>query len=251
MASHDIYGLIGRSLNHSFSQQFFTQKFEKENIAAEYHNFEIDEISFFPQIIKNVKNLRGLNVTIPYKEAIIPYLDQIDDLASKVGSVNVISVTSNGKLIGHNSDVYGLTESLKHHINPKKHNKALVLGTGGASKSVYYVLNKLGLEVAFVSRTMGKVKFVYDDLTPEIIVDHTLIVNTTPVGQFPNINEYPNLPYEGISENHICFDLIYNPVLTKFLEKGRECGAMVVNGGEMLKLQAERSWQLWNNKGTD
>jgi shikimate dehydrogenase len=245
-----IFGLIGYPLEHSFSQKYFNQKFKDENISnCEYRLFPINNINQLESII-NDKNILGLNVTIPYKEQIIKYLDKIDDVANDVGAVNTIKIEhKDGKtlLIGFNTDIYGFEKTLIPILN-KSHKKALILGTGGAAKAVKYVLLNLGMEVISVSRKQSSEinTIIYEQLNREIIENSTLIVNTTPVGMFPNINELPNIPYEYLTPEHILYDLIYNPNETLFIKKGREKNTKVINGLQMLILQAEKSWKIWN-----
>ncbi len=242
----EIYGLIGYPLGHSFSQSFFNEKFQNEGINAEYRNFEIVDIEEFPKIIN--ESINGLNVTIPYKEQIIPFLNHLDQTAESIGAVNVIKIDRQADsliLTGYNSDVIGFSESLKPLLKPH-HKKALILGTGGASKAVRFGLHKLGIETDFVSRSKGKSEYTYADLNEEIIREHTIIVNASPVGMYPHVNECPNIPYEYINEMHICYDLIYNPEETLFLQKARINHATTKNGMEMLVLQALAAWKIWN-----
>lgn len=240
-------GLLGKNISYSFSRNYFKNKFEKENITGvSYENFDIETISSFPEIIKNTKGIKGLNVTIPYKEDVIQYLDKLNKKAKAIGAVNTIKITKKGKLVGYNTDCYGFLNSVKPLLK-KYHKKALVLGTGGASKAVIYTLKEKGIKCHYVSRTASKkVKYTYGDLNETIISKYQIIVNCTPLGTFPNIEDCPNIPYEGITKKHILFDLIYNPEETKFLRLGREKGATTINGLKMLKLQAEKSWSIWN-----
>ena len=243
------YGLIGYPLGQSFSKKFFSNKFKKENINAEYINFEIDNINKFPNIIKDNKNIIGLNVTIPYKEQVIPFIDELDTEAEKIGAINTIRVIKNNNKIytkGYNTDVYGFEESLKPFLKIH-HTKALILGTGGASKAVKYVLNKLDIEFKIVSRTKTDSILSYNDITNELLSEYTLIVNSTPLGMFPKINEYPTLPYNNITDKHLFFDLIYNPTETIFLKKAKDKNATIINGEEMLIKQAQKAWKIWNN----
>jgi len=245
------YGLIGYPLEHSFSQKYFTEKFRKKNIDARYLNFPISDISEFPYLLEKHPYLAGLNVTIPYKEQVMAYLDKIDPVAGEVGAVNVISIIRNDNknhLTGHNSDIIGFSRSIAPLIK-SGHKKALILGTGGASKAVAYALKQLGLLYRFVSRKPQHPSHVsYDALTPEIINDYMVIVNTTPAGMSPNINDCPPLPYDGITPDHLGFDLIYNPETTLFMQKFADKGAPVKNGLEMLHLQAEAAWEIWNRE---
>lgn len=242
------YGLVGYPLNHSFSKDFFNEKFSNEHIDAEYVNFEIPSITLFQDIITETPDLQGLNVTIPYKEKVISYLDEVSEDARKIGAVNVISIKrKNGipYLVGHNSDVTGFTQSIEPLLETH-HKKALVLGTGGASKAVDFGLKKLGLKTRFVSRRDANGALTYKDLTEDIIKEFTVIVNCTPIGMFPHTEEYPDIPYEYLSENHLLYDLIYNPDETLFLKKGKAQGAVTKNGLEMLILQAYTGWEIWN-----
>lgn len=245
----DKYGLVGFPLKHSFSKRFFTEKFATEEIDAEYSNFEIPEIGLFPQIISEYPNLKGLNVTLPYKEKVIQYLDGLDSGAKAIGAVNVIKIERNEgdiKLTGYNSDIIGFENSIRPFINKNRHKKALILGTGGASKAVIKGLQNLGLDTNYVSRTPQKGMYSYDDLSREIMAEYTVVVNTSPVGTFPNVDEAPNIPYQYLTPNHLLFDLVYNPAETKFLRLGKEQGATTKNGQEMLELQAKAAWTIWN-----
>ena len=245
----DKYGLIGYPLKHSFSQRFFSEKFEKESISAEYLNFEIPAIDLFSEIIRSHPQLKGLNVTIPYKEQIIPFLDKLDSEAAAIGAVNVIKLdrsTGSTKLIGYNSDIIGFQNSISPLIDKHIHTKALILGTGGASKAVKKGLDNLGIATKFVSRTDKDGCFTYDQLSAEIMSEYSVIVNSSPLGTFPNIDECPNIPYQLLTANHLLYDLVYNPAETKFLRLGKEQGARIKNGAEMLELQAIAAWNIWN-----
>jgi len=240
------YGLIGKSLKHSFSKDYFTDKFEKEGLDANYSLCELDSISNLNTIFAN--NWQGLNVTIPYKEQIIPYLNEVDELATNIGAVNTIKFSQKkGKieLKGYNTDVIGFEQTLRPLLK-SHHTQALVLGTGGASKAVTYVLNKLNISYSFVSRKAGINKLAYDELNDEIITTHTLIINTTPLGMFPDIEGYPDIPYNAIGKRHLLYDLVYNPNKTLFLLKGEQRGAIIKNGLDMLVTQAEESYKIWN-----
>lgn len=244
----DIYGLIGHPLGHSFSKKFFNEKFKNESIDAEYRNFDIDSIASFSAIIEEEQTLKGLNVTIPYKEQIIPYLDELSEEAQAIGAVNVIKISrQDGKvsLKGYNSDVIGFTDSIRPLLNDT-HRKALILGTGGASKAIRYGLKKLGIDTTFVSRTPKHGMLTYSNLSKEIMKEYTVIVNCSPVGMFPHTDECPDLPYHYMSSGHILYDLVYNPEETLFMRLGREHGAITKNGLEMLILQALASWKFWN-----
>ncbi len=244
----DKYGLLGYPLKHSFSKSYFNEKFAAEAINAEYVNFEIPSIMEFPGIIKNNPNLCGLNVTIPYKEQVIPYLDEIGPNAKVIGAVNVIKfVRQKGKklkLIGYNSDILGFKYSIEPLLE-SHHQKALILGTGGSSKAIYHGLKQLEIESLFVSRAPSEGEISYDQITPEIMQEYTVIVNCTPVGMFPKMNVAPEIPYELLTKQHLLYDLLYNPDETLFLKKGKERGAAVKNGLEMLLLQAFESWNFW------
>ncbi|WMI65752.1 shikimate dehydrogenase [Aestuariibaculum sp. YM273] len=240
-------GLLGRNISYSFSRSYFKKKFEDEQITnTSYENFDIPTIEEFPDIIKNTKGLNGLNVTIPYKEDVIPYLDKLNKKAKAIGAVNTIKITKKGKLVGYNTDCYGFKKSLKPHLK-KRHKSALILGTGGASKAIAYSLKKLGIKYYYVSRTASEgVTYTYNELTEAIIAEHMLIVNCTPLGTYPNIENHPDIPYNGITGKHILFDLIYNPEETAFLRLGKERHATIVNGLEMLVFQAEKAWSIWD-----
>jgi shikimate dehydrogenase len=243
------YGLIGNPLKHSFSQSFFNDKFAEEKIDAEYINFEIPSIKEFKSIIKNNPDLKGLNVTIPYKEQVIPFLDQLSENARLIGAVNVIKIDSNKgktKLTGFNSDIIGFKESIEALLQPH-HKRALILGTGGSAKAVYYGLKQLGLIPTYVSRTKSsKTGLTYEELDADTVGVNTVIVNCTPVGMWPNVDECPPIPYQWITGEHLLYDLLYNPNETLFMKKGAEQGATVKNGLEMLLLQAFASWDFWN-----
>lgn len=242
------YGLIGYPLGHSFSRNFFNEKFHSENIDAEYVNFEIPSIKELPSVLLANPNLVGLNVTIPYKEQVISYLDELDKDAAAIGAVNVIKIVNQKgktKLIGYNSDVLGFTQSIEPLLE-SQHKKALILGTGGASKAIHYGLTKLGLECKFVSRSPHEGMLTYKELTPEIMDEYKVIVNCTPVGMYPHADKYPDIPYECLTPNHLLYDLLYNPDTTLFMKKGADRGAVTKNGLEMLLLQAFGAWDMWN-----
>lgn len=244
------FGLIGYPLGHSFSKNFFNEKFRSEGIDAEYVNFEIPTIDLLPKVIASNPDLAGLNVTIPYKEKVISYLDELDECAASIGAVNVIKVTwHKGKpfLKGYNSDVIGFMRSIEALLE-RHHTKALILGTGGASKAVNYGLAKLGVETrTFVSRSKrGENTITYDDLTPEIMSDYKVIVNCSPVGMYPKADQCPKIPYECLTPRHLLYDLLYNPDTTLFMKRGSDQGAIVKNGLEMLILQAFGAWDIWN-----
>lgn len=243
------YGLIGKTLSHSFSKKYFEEKFKRENINAVYENFELNDISQVEGLFSIHSNLCGLNVTIPYKEQIIPYLDEVDEQAQKIGAVNTIYIDKEiGKMEGYNTDVYGFKQSLKPFLE-NQHQRALILGTGGASKAVAYVLNELGITTAFVSRTPQlENQLSYDELNENILASFLLIVNTTPLGTFPNVDEKPIINYDAITPNHLLYDLVYNPAETAFLKEGKKRGALTINGEQMLQLQAEKAWEIWGGR---
>ncbi len=244
-----LYGLIGFPLGHSFSQQYFNTKFEAEGINAKYRNFELPDIGDLMELISEYPDLSGLNVTIPYKQDVIPYMDAMNPVAKEVGAVNVIKFTRNGddlSLTGYNTDVIGFTDSIKPLLT-EGHKKALVLGSGGASRAVMYSLKQLGVEPVIVSRTARDGVLTYQDLTPEVMSSHTVIVNTTPLGMYPNIDECPDIPYDLLTPEHLCYDLLYNPDETLFMKRAAEHGAKTKNGLEMLMLQAFASWDIWNS----
>lgn len=246
----DKYGLIGYPLGHSFSRNYFNEKFENEGIDAKYINFEIPHIEDLTEILDTTPELKGLNVTIPYKEKVISYLDFISPEATAIGAVNVIKVEHKGndvKLKGYNSDVIGFTRSIEPFLEPC-HKKALILGTGGASKAINYGLKSLGLETVYVSRFERPGTIQYEKITPEIIKEYNVIVNCTPVGMYPHTDECPELPYEAMYSHTLLYDLIYNPDETLFMKKGKEQGATVKNGLEMLLLQAFASWDFWHQE---
>ena len=246
----DKYGIIGHPLGHSFSKNYFNEKFHDEGIDAEYINFDIQNIGNLPEVLATNPELKGLNVTIPYKEKVLSYLDYISVEARAIGAVNVIRVGRKGNnvlLKGYNSDVIGFTRSIEP-ILEKFHRKALVLGTGGASKAVSYGLRSLGLETVLVSRFERPGTIQYKDITPDVVREYKVIVNCTPCGMYPNYEECPELPYEALDSHNLLYDLIYNPDETLFMKKGREQGALTKNGIEMLLLQAFASWDFWNGK---
>lgn len=249
MSNRTKFGLIGRNISYSFSRGYFLEKFKELKLdKLTYHNFDIPGIEEFPFIIyQREEEFRGFNVTIPYKQTIMKYLSEIDADAAQIGAVNTIKFTEDNMLIGYNTDSYGFENSLKPSLK-ENHKKALILGTGGASKAIAFVFNKLKIDFLFVSRNPSKDNEIsYVDLTQEIIENYPLIVNSTPVGTHPNIEEYPNIPYDYLSDKNYLFDLIYNPSETKFLKLGKKQGASTKNGLEMLELQAEKSWEIWNN----
>ena len=247
----DKYGLIGFPLGHSFSISYFNQRFQDEGIDAVYENYEIPNIDALPEVLGSNPELKGLNVTIPYKEKVIPFLDTIAPEARAIGAVNVIRVTHRGnktELKGFNSDVIGFTKSIEPMLDKKWHQKALILGTGGASKAIDYGLRSLGLETVFVSRYERPNTIQYKTITPEIVKEYNVIVNCTPLGMYPKTEECPDLPYEAMDSHTILYDLIYNPDETLFMKRGAQYGANVKNGLEMLLLQAFASWEFWHEK---
>lgn len=244
-----VFGLLGKDIEYSFSRGYFTEKFEGLGFKNhKYVNFDLQNIEEFPSVIKEGgKTLGGVNVTIPYKEEVMQYLDKLDKTAKKIGAVNTIKFTKRGNLKGYNSDVVGFEKSIFPLIK-ENHKRALILGTGGASKAIAYALKKNGIKFKFVSRNPQKKKEIsYQDLTEKVMSKYQIIINSTPVGTSPNTDKCPDVPYQFITENHLLYDLIYNPEVTTFLAKGREQGAVIKNGYEMLQLQAEESWRIWNN----
>ena len=240
------FGLIGRNISYSFSKTYFTEKFKKEhNKESVYINFDISKISIFKHLIKNNPTLKGLNVTIPYKESIIPLLDQLSPIATEIGAVNTIQI-QNKKLVGHNTDVFGFEKSIEPLLK-KQHLSALILGNGGASKAIAYVLKKRKITYQFVTRTPNDNNLNYHSLTENDIKTHLLIINCTPLGTTPNTEECPDIPYSAINEEHLLFDLVYNPSLTLFLKRGSAQGATICNGKKMLIYQAEKAWEIWNH----
>jgi shikimate dehydrogenase len=238
-------GLIGYPLSHSFSPGYFADKFEKEQISAwQYDAYPIPDIADFPKLWKDIPDLVGLNVTIPYKQLVIPYLDELDETAAKIGAVNTIKKVGN-KLIGYNTDAFGFEASLLELLGKNKVQKALILGTGGASKAVEYVLSKHNIAYQFVSRTAKEGRLIYDEVNADILTFHQLIVNTTPLGMYPNIDNCPKLDYNHISMKHYLLDLVYNPSKTLFLKQGEERGAATMNGLMMLHQQAEEAWRIF------
>ena len=244
----DQYGLIGFPLKHSFSKDYFNSKFVSEGINAEYVNFEITSITEFKSIINNNPQLKGLNVTIPYKEQVIPYLDKLNEDARLIGAVNVIKIDRGKKTIfltGYNSDIIGFKQSMEPLLQPH-HQQALILGNGGSAKAIFYGLQQLGIDATFVSREKTSDNIlIYSELSPELMETHTLIVNCTPVGMWPDTNECPAIPYHLLTNKHLLYDLLYNPNETLFMKKGEEQGASVKNGLEMLLLQAFAGWNIW------
>lgn len=241
------FGLIGYPLSHSFSQKFFTDKFREEGIAdCIYENFPLENIDALRPVLDHQAGLAGLNVTIPYKEKVIPYLHHQNDVVKEIGACNCIKIV-NGELYGYNTDVLGFEQSLRPLLETH-HNKALVLGTGGAAKAIHFVLNKLGIHFLEVSRQPFSGRQIsYEQVTPEVLENHTLLINTTPLGMYPKVEECPPLPYTSLTPRHYLFDLVYNPAKTLFLQQGEAQGAVIKNGSDMLVIQAEESWKIWNN----
>lgn len=253
------YGLIGYPLSHSFSKKYFTEKFTKENILdCEFNAFPIEKIELLPQLIKDNPSLKGLSITIPYKENVIPFLDELDETAKKIGAVNCIKITNitpnslrpNPHLKGYNTDAFGFRQSIKPFLE-SHHERALILGTGGASKAVHHVLKEIGIDCHFVTRNKkAENQFTYDEVNENMLNAFKLIVNATPLGMFPNVDVCPNIPYQYISSSHLLYDLVYNPAETEFLKKGKSKGAAIVNGFSMLQHQAEEAWRIWNTHST-
>ena len=242
------FGLIGKTLKHSFSKNFFTEKFQNEGTEAHYELFELPSISDFPELIKK-HELYGLNVTIPYKEEVMQYLDDIDEIAKGIGAVNTIKFIRSGSktsLKGYNTDIIGFSDSIRPHLKDY-HRKALVLGSGGAAKAIHYALHRMGIDTTTVSRQSKEGCFTYEDLDKEILDEYLLIVNCSPAGMFPNVEQSPNIPYELLSNRHFLYDLVYNPIHTKFCELGEKQGAFAMSGLEMLHGQAIASWKIWND----
>ena len=240
------FGLLGRNISYSFSKGYFTDKFKNENFeGCTYENFDIAEIASFPEIIKKNINLKGLSVTIPYKETVLPFLDKLSKKAKLIGAVNTIKITKEGKLKGYNTDYYGFKKSLEPLLQ-EHHKKALILGTGGASKGVAFALNELKIPYTFVSRETKENAIGYNRINAKTFDNYQIIINSTPVGTSPNIELFPLIPYEYFTEKHIAFDLIYNPTETQFLKKAKENGAQIKNGLDMLIFQAEKAWKIWN-----
>ena len=246
MAQLKLYGLVGQNISYSFSADYFAKKFAKEGLANHsYVNFDLDDINQLPQVIENTPGLAGLNVTIPYKEQVLPLLNKLSKNATRIGAVNTIAFSKKGKLKGYNTDHYGFKKSLQPLLKPH-HEKALILGTGGASKAVAFALRKLKIEYDFVSRTATDVVYAYEDLDSTIFNDYQIIVNTTPLGTFPNLESCPPIDYSQFTDKHIAFDLVYNPEETTFLRDARQFGAVTKNGYDMLVFQAEKAWKIWN-----
>lgn len=240
------FGLIGKNISYSFSKKFFTEKFEKSALSGySYENFDLSTIAQFPKLLRENPDLAGLNVTIPYKEKIIPYLHKLSKKATQIGAVNCIKFTKKGTLKGYNTDFYGFKKSLQPLLKPH-HQKALILGTGGASKAVAFALQELGILYTFASRNKTENALDYKYINATTFDNYQIIINCTPLGTFPSVGEFPPIPYDYFSPEHIAFDLIYNPEETAFLKFAKAKGALIKNGYEMLELQADKSWRIWN-----
>ena len=240
------YGLIGKNIGYSFSMAFFSTKFEQEKRKDTYHNFDIESVTQLTQILESEKEIKGLNVTIPYKEDVIAMLDRVDKEAKKIGAVNTIKILKDGRLAGYNTDHYGFAQALASFL-PLTEKTALILGSGGSSKAIRYVLEAMDFDYKIVARTPSDDGLLYEDLTQEIMERHCLIVNCTPVGTFPNVQDCPDIPYQYITRKHMLFDLIYNPRETEFLKRGFAKGAKVSNGLKMLEYQAKKAWSIWKS----
>ena len=239
------FGLIGRDIEYSFSRAYFAEKFEREGLDHTYVNFDLSNIDEFPGLVEKYPNIKGFNVTIPYKEVIIPLLDKLSKKARKIKAVNTIKVTKNGRLKGYNTDCYGFKKALTSKLNSED-KRALILGTGGASKAIEYVLNKLEIKYDFVSRNPENGEaYAYSEITDNLLNEYQIIINCTPLGTFPNVDSFPDIPYEALGKQHLLFDLVYNPPKTAFLRKGEQQGARISNGQSMLEYQAEKAWKIW------
>lgn len=238
------FGLIGKNISYSFSKGYFTDKFSDLGLDGySYENFDLRSIAEFANLIKSNPDVKGLNVTIPYKQEIIPYLDELDALAREIGAVNTIKFDRK-RLIGYNTDAYGFQRSIEPFLK-SHHTKALILGTGGASKAIAFVLGQMGIDVTYVSRNPDATQIGYGDLNRSVLENRSLLVNCTPLGTHPNVDQKPDIPYDYIAEKHLLFDLIYNPEKTAFLKEGEKRGADIVNGLQMLRFQADRAWEIW------
>ena len=246
MQKEHLYGLAGKNIGHSFSKRYFNEKFESLGLEDhEYVNFEIEDISLLPEIVKRHPNLKGLNVTIPYKESVIPQLTSLSKKAMAIGAVNTIRILADGKLKGYNTDWYGFRKAIKPLLEPH-HRNALILGTGGASKAIAYVLTDLDIKYTFVSRNDSPNHIPYERLNATIFDNYQIIINTTPVGTWPDVTSSPKIPYEFLTPKHIAFDLIYNPEETQFMKNAKQFGAKTSNGYDMLVFQAEKAWRIWH-----
>lgn len=241
-----VFGLVGKSLKHSFSKKYFEEKFEKLNFPFQYLNFELKSIDEIKDVFSNHPDLIGFNVTIPYKEDIIPFLDKLSPKAKAIGAVNCVKIIEDGQLMGYNTDAHGFKKSFESLLKPS-HKKALILGTGGASKAVAFALDEMKIPYTFVSRTKQPNQLTYDLINSTVMDNHQIIINTTPLGTFPKVDGCPKLPYEFVNKSHYAFDLVYNPSETTFLKKCKSQGAVIANGENMLIFQAEKAWELWNN----
>lgn len=240
------FGLIGYPLSHSFSKKYFTEKFAAEGISGcNYELYPIESIDLFPSLLQDIAGLQGLNVTIPYKESVLPFLHEQSAAVQEIGACNCIRI-NNGKLTGFNTDVVGFRQSIEPLLQ-SHHKNALVLGTGGAAKAVVWVLKQLGIAYSYVSRTKAEGVLGYDDITAEVLKQYPLVINTTPLGMQPNVLAKPSLPYEAVTEDFLFYDLVYNPAKTAFLEAAEQQGAVIKNGADMLIIQAEESWKIWNS----
>ncbi|MEP2937159.1 MAG: shikimate dehydrogenase [Gilvibacter sp.] len=240
------YGLIGKNIEYSFSKEFFARKFELESLAHHYKNFDLPDIAAVKSLLSNNKSVSGFNVTIPYKEEVLSLLDKVDREAKKIGAVNTIKVTNSGQLIGYNTDNYGFAKALVEHF-PLSQKQALILGTGGASKAIAYVLKALEIKFKFVSRNPEEGQLGYEQLSKRIIEEQGLIINCTPLGTYPEIDESPNIPYRYLTDKQLLFDLVYNPEVSEFLKSGKCQGSRITNGKQMLVFQAQKSWKIWNS----
>ncbi len=240
-------GLIGRTLGHSFSARYFAEKFEREGLAGEYEYslYELPEIECVEELVRSTENLLGFNVTIPYKQQIIPYLDELSSEARNIGAVNCVKILADGRRIGYNTDVDGIRLSLNKLLGSVEPEGALVLGTGGASQAVQYVLAERNIPYQIVSRDTAKGNLTYDDISAEVLSEHTLIINSTPVGMYPKVEDAPSIDYSCLTSDHFLFDLVYNPVETQFLRMGAKYGAHTLSGLDMLYAQAEAAWSIW------
>lgn len=240
------YGLVGKNIDYSFSRTYFDEKFKRESIAAVYRNFDLENIREFPEILESTSELSGLNVTIPYKQAVIPFLNKLSPDAKKIGAVNTIKFENDGSLTGHNTDFIGFKKSIQPFLK-SHHQKALILGTGGASKAIAYALKDLGIRYRFVSRKAGEDQFDYRALNKVVLEEYTIIINCTPLGTYPAVEKFPQIPVKDLNSSHLLFDLIYNPETTKLMELARQRGATAINGLQMLEFQAEAAWEIWNS----
>jgi shikimate dehydrogenase len=246
----DLYGLTGKKLIHSFSPDYFKKKFEEEKINADYRLFELDDIRYLPELIRKHPNLKGLNVTVPYKKEVLQFLDWLDAPCRETGAVNTIRISGSGEkrsLSGYNTDIIGFEKAILPFVGSRRYFNALVLGTGGSAEAVAYVLNKIGVSCLFISRNpLGENRLAYEEIDEQLMERHQMIINTTPLGMYPNVNDLPDIPYHLITKNHLLIDLIYNPEETSFLKMGKSRGAKIANGLKMLHYQAEESWKIWN-----